>query len=122
GPGTGAGLAGRLLPLGGVLDLQRLTRPRSGLLVAGAVALGGDRELARRPRGVVGTVRRRLSGDLGIGPQGAASAPHRAGRVLGGGGVPDREQGLLAAVRALAAAPGGVGPTPVAGPVDLAGR
>lgn len=62
-----------------------------------------------------------LRGDRGALPARAAPSPARPGRVPGGRGIPDLQQGLVAAVRALAVAADRAGPSALGGDHRLDG-
>ena len=114
-------LAGRPGPVAGVLDVQLRAwrRPRVG--VAGADPPRAHLLGAHHQRVVVGAVRRGVPGGGGPRAAGTAYAAARAAGVPGGGRVPAGQQGVLAAVRALAAPARRAGAAALARPADLAG-
>ena len=108
----------------GLLDVQLRARPRPRLALAGAQPGRRPRDQPRTPINhwswvffgawCAGGARGRPAG-----PEHAAAGP---ARLPGRGRLPAGQQGLLAAVRAVAAAAGGAGPAALARPADLAGR
>ena len=106
----------------GVLDLQ--LRPRRGprLAVAGAGSRPGTRVTPHLVNLVSSVVFAAVCLGCSCSAWPPAYAAGGAAGVPGGGRVPAGEQGVLAAVRAVAAAAGGAGPAPLARPADLAGR
>ncbi len=104
----------QLRGLGDVLVVQLRTRRRPRVAVV-RVDAGGSRGVrARHQRGLVGLLQWRVCGDRGAGAGRAASSATGTAGVPGGGGVPAREQGLLPAVRPVAAAAGRTGPATLA--------
>ena len=120
--GQPAGLAHRVRAVEGLLELQRRPGRRPRLALAGA--------LARRPLGhgrrhqpvVLGGVRRDLPRDRRAGTARSRDPAGGAAGLPGRRGVPAGEQGVLPAVRALAAPARRARAAAVARPPDLAGR
>ena len=104
-----AGDAHRLRAVEGVLVVQRRAGARPGVAVADGQQPSPHGLTGHGEPGVLAGVRGRVH--RGPGARAARGAPTADGpaRVPGRRGVPDREQGLLAAVRALAAAAGRAG-------------
>jgi hypothetical protein len=117
-----AGAALRARGLEGVLGVQRGPRAGPGLPLARRLARGSPCVRGDGEHGLVGGVPRRLRCRARARSPRRDTAAHPPARAAGPRRVPRREQGVLAAVRPLAAAGRGPGPAAVARPARVAGR
>ena len=118
-----AGVPHRTRAVEGVLGLQQRPRRRPRLGLAGHHPGRGPHLRREHDQPVVvGDLRGLVRGRVRARDDRAGDAAARPARLPGRRGLPAGQQGLLAAVRAVAAAARGAGPAALARPAHLAGE